>query len=415
MKKKLAIIGSGISGMACAYYLRDKYEISIFEKNDYLGGHTHTHQMSKDNKDFTLDTGFIVFNEHTYPNLLKLFSELGVDKQPSNMSFSVQNLHTKFEYGSEGMAGLFAQKSNLFSLRHWKFLLEIKRFFKVATRDFENNNLAENTIEEYCKARNFSYYFLDNYLVPMAAAVWSTPHSKVYDFPIKSLIPFFYNHGLLDLNKEYQWYTVKGGSNTYIKKILEKTNFDINLNTEILEVFLQEDKVVVKTNSRTEFFDYAVMSCHSDQSLQIFKSLDDSKKKMLEAFPYNSNIAILHQDESIMPKSKNAWASWNHLIKKDATGTYQASTTYWLNKLQKPNTDQNYFLTLNSIKKIDKSKIIKEIHYNHPLFTPQNFEIQKDLQKLNQDSRILFAGAYFGYGFHEDGLKSALEAVKILN
>lgn len=414
MRKKLAIVGSGISGMACAYYLRNNYDITIFEKNNYLGGHTHTHQMYDDGR-FTLDTGFIVFNEHTYPNLLKLFKELGIEKQKSDMSFSVQNLYTGLEYGSEGFCGLFSQKKNIFSIKHWKFLLEVKRFFKVATRDFENDNFSGKNIEQYCKSRGFSYYFLDNYLVPMASAVWSTPHGKTYDFPIKSLIPFFHNHGLLDLSKEYQWYTVRGGSNSYIKEILKKGNFDIRLDSPVEKVYREKDKVIVKTASIIEKFDYVVMSSHSDESLNIVKDLDLEEKKLLGAFPYNDNKAILHKDDSVMPQTKNAWTSWNTVIDKKNEDIYQASVTYWLNKLQKPKTKKNYFLTLNPIQEIDKDKVVKEISYNHPLFTSENFELQNDLPKLNKDSRILFSGAYFGYGFHEDGLKSALSVVKILS
>lgn len=414
MRKKLAIVGSGISGIACAYYLRNKYDITIFEKNSYLGGHTHTHQMH-DKTDFTLDTGFIVFNEHTYPNLLKLFKELGVEKQKSDMSFSVQNLHNGLEYGSEGFRGLFSQRKNILSIKHWKFLLEVKRFFKVATRDFENDSFSGKNIEQYCTSRGFSHYFRDNYLVPMASAVWSTSHTKTYDFPIKSLIPFFHNHGLLDLSKEYQWYTVKGGSNTYIKKILKTGNFDVHLNSKIDQVYKDGDKVAVVSGSNLYNFDYIIMSSHSDESLNIVKNLDLEEKKLLEAFPYSANKAVLHKDESVMPRTKGAWTSWNTVIDKKDDDVYQASVTYWLNKLQRPKTKQDYFLTLNPIQKIDRNKIVKEINYNHPLFTSENFELQKHLPKLNQESSILFTGAYFGYGFHEDGLKSALSVVKILS
>ncbi|MFO7711284.1 MAG: FAD-dependent oxidoreductase [Candidatus Woesearchaeota archaeon] len=396
---KLAIVGSGISGMACAHYLKEKYKISIFEKNDYLGGHTHTHRL-KHNKSFTLDTGFIVFNEKTYPNLIRFFKELGVEKQKSDMSFSVYNMDTGLQYSSKR---LFAQRKNLLSPRYWLFLRQINRFFRVA----QKKKGKSQTIRNYCREHGLSDFFIDNYLVPMSSAVWSMPHEEVYEFPISLLIPFFKNHGLLGINQQLQWYTVKGGSDTYIHKIVNGSDLDIHLNEPVTSVE-QGSKVRLTTRKRTYNFDRVILASHADESLTI-TNLPDKKRKLLEAFPYTPNKAILHTDASIMPPLKDAWASWNHVISKNNT-----STIYWLNRLQKPDTKTNYFLSLNPFQKIPKRHIVKEMNYHHPSFSVENFALQKRLQEINKDTNIFFTGSYFRYGFHEDGISSALKVVEQL-
>jgi predicted NAD/FAD-binding protein len=411
MKKKLAIIGSGISAMACAYYLRDDYEISIFDKNDYLGGHTHTHELEDDGRKFTIDTGFIVFNLHTYSNLLKLFSELGVEKQKSSMSFSVYNQKTGLQYSGSSLLHLFSQKKNLLSLTYLKFLIEINKFFKAALEDRESIKGSEETIRQYCARKHLSNYFLDNYLAPMSSAVWSTPHQSAYDLPISLIIPFFYNHGLLGVNRQFQWYTVKGGSNDYIKKIIKKGNFSIHLNEAASEVKESDRGVQLITKKGIYDFDYVVLACHSDESLKIAAGLALEKRQLLEKFSYSSNRAVLHTDISVMPTIRKAWASWNHVINKEDG---RSSTVYWMNELQKPDTKTNYFVSINPFQQIDKNKIIKELAYDHPLFTVENFAIQQRLQELNKDTKIFFAGAYFGHGFHEDGIKSGLQVAEIL-
>lgn len=411
--KKLAIIGSGISGISCAHYLKKDYQISIFEKNDYLGGHTHTHIIEENGKKFTLDTGFIVFNLETYPNLIQLFKELGIEKQKSDMSFSVINQKNNFQYATKNFLQIFAQTKNLFSFKYWRFLREITLFFKEANKDYSSVQTSKATLKEYCEEKNLSLFFIDNFLVPMTSAVWSTPHEEIYNFPIASLLPFFHNHGLLGLDQQFQWYTVKGGSNSYTKKIIENNNFDIHFNEEVLSAEEFNQKVILKTKKESYEFDFVICSTHADESLKIVKNLPENKKNLLKAFCYNDNKAVLHTDESLMPSIKRAWASWNHNIAEE-DGKYMTSTTYWLNKLQNPETKTNYFLSLNPFLKIQKDKIFKEITYQHPLFNPQNFAIQKNLQDLNQDTNLFFTGSYFGYGFHEDGLKSALEVIKKL-
>lgn len=413
MKKKLAIIGSGISAMTCAYYLKDDYEISIFEKNDYLGGHTHTHKLEEDGKPFTVDTGFIVFNQETYPSLIKMFFELGVEKQASSMSFSVYNKLNNLQYASEDLSHLFAQKKNITSIRFWKFIFEIKKFFKIALAEKDKVSGNKESIKEYCTRYGLNLFFIDNYLVPMSAAIWSTPQEKAYDFPISLLLPFFYNHGLLNYGHQFQWYTVKGGSNAYIKKIVKNSNFNIHLGEKANSVYEKEGRVVVETIKDSYKFDLAILASHADESLALAKDLSQDKKNLLSLFTYNSNMAVLHTDEEIMPPNRKAWASWNQVIDKDEKKSY-TSTIYWMNRLQKLPVKKNYFVSLNPFQKIKEEKIIKKINYNHPNFTIENFARQKELSSLNQNTKIFFAGAYFGYGFHEDGAKAGLNVVSEL-
>ena len=401
--KKLAIVGSGISAMSCAHYLKGKYKISIFDKNDYLGGHTHTHRMEEDGNRFTLDTGFIVFNHETYPNLLNLFRELGIKGRKSDMSFAVCNHDNGLQYGS---AAIFAQRSRMISLGYWRFLNDINRFFRIAKDD---NKMSGMTIRQYCRKNRLSGYFMDNYLVPMSSAVWSMPHKEVYDFPIALLIPFFKNHGLIGIRRHLQWYTVKGGSDSYTGKIVEGSGFDIHLKEPVVSAEETKGKVALKTRKRSYTFDHVILASHADESLRIAKGLPEEKRKMLQAFSYTPNAAVLHTDSSIMPSIRGVWSSWNHMMSKG-----QTSTIYWLNRLQNPGLKKDYFLSINPFQDIAGDKIIKRIKYSHPSYSMENFALQKKLQDLNKDTRIFFAGAYFGYGFHEDGIKSGLEVVRLL-
>ncbi|PLX20835.1 NADP transhydrogenase subunit alpha [Candidatus Parcubacteria bacterium] len=416
MKKKLAIVGSGISAMTCAFYLKDDFDVYIFDKNDYLGGHTHTHSIHENGKKIKVDTGFIVFNEETYPNMLKMFAELGVEKQKSEMSFSVYNQETGLQFSGTSYSHLFAQKRNFLSIRYIKFLLEINKFFKIAKNDHKKVSGSKETIADYCKRNGLSEYFIENYLAPMSAAVWSTPQEEVYNFPISLLLPFFYNHGLLGMEGQHQWYTVKGGSNTYTKKIVESGKFNIHLNEEVLSAIEGEDKAILNTIKGEYEFDYVVLASHANESLKIAKGMRPEDKELLSSFDYNKNIAILHTDEKVMPPVRKVWSSWNNVIKKDESGKIHSSTIYWMNRLEKLDTKTNYFVSLNPIEEIDAKKTIKKIEYYHPNFTVENFSIQNSLKDLNNDTRIFFAGAYFKYGFHEDGMTSGLNvAEKILN
>ncbi len=412
MKKKLAIVGTGISAMTCAHYLKNDFDITIFDKNDYPGGHTHTHKIEEGGHKFTIDTGFIVFNKETYVHMLEMFKDLGIEKRNSNMSFSVFNKNTNLQYAGTNFSTIFAQKNNIFSLKYWKFLLDIKKFFTIALADYHSIIGTDETIAAYCKRNGLSDFFIKNYLAPMSAAVWSTSQKEAYNFPIALLLPFFYNHGLLQASGQYQWYTVKGGSNTYTKKILENKEINLHLNEEALLVTENSDGVYLKTEKGEYNFDYMVLASHADESLKIASSLPGEKKKMLSAFSYNPNLAVLHTDDSIMPKVKKVWSAWNQIIEKGREEI--SSTVYWVNKLQDIKSKTNYFISVNPTEKIKEEKIIKRIQYQHPNFTVHNFALQKHLQDLNKNTKIFFAGAYFGHGFHEDGVRAGLEAVRQL-
>jgi predicted NAD/FAD-binding protein len=408
----LAIIGSGISAMGAANSLKDDFDITIFEKNDYLGGHTHTHRLEEEGKEFTVDTGFIVFNLKTYPNLVRLFSELGVEKQKCEMTFSVWNQDTGLQYASTGPAGLFAQRKNLFSARHWKFLLEIPKFYRMALADRDKMAGTHETIAEYCRRKGLSEDLLENYLAPLSSAVWSTgqANADAYDFPIAIIIPFFYNHGMLKFWPPVQWYSVVGGSDTYTRRIAERGNFDIRLPEPVQAVTESGEKVKVQTAKDTYEFDYAILGSHADESLQMVQGLAPEKRELLSQFGYTKNRAVLHTDEAVMPPDRRAWASWNQSIKTLPDGKKVTSTVYWMNPLQHTASKNNYFVSINSFIPIDPAKVVREIDYAHPHFTVDNFARQSQLQSLNEDTRIFFAGAYFRWGFHEDGLWSGLAA-----
>ncbi|KPJ85658.1 hypothetical protein AMJ57_02160 [Parcubacteria bacterium SG8_24] len=416
MKKRLAIIGSGISAMGSAYHLRDDFDVTLFEKNDYLGGHTHTHRLRENGHEFTVDTGFIVFNRNTYPNLVRLFKELGVRKQKCEMTFSVWNHDTGLQYSSTGPSGLFAQRKRLVSARYWRFLLEIPKFYRMALADRDKMSDNRETIAEYCRRKGLSEDLLQNYLAPLSAAVWSTGqvNADAYDFPIAIIIPFFFNHGMLKLWPPVQWYSVVGGSDTYTRRIIETGDFDIRLHEPVVRVVESADGVTVETPKGSYDFDYAVLASHSDESLRLVPDLAPGKRELLGQFGYTPNTAILHTDSSVMPPNRKAWAAWNQGIKTLSDSRKVTSTTYWMNPLQHTDSRKDHFVSINPFTPVDPDKVIKEIQYSHPHFTVENFSRQPELHSLNEDTRIFFAGAYFRWGFHEDGLCSALKVVERL-
>jgi predicted NAD/FAD-binding protein len=416
MKKRLAIIGSGISAMGCADRLRDEFAITIFEKNDYLGGHTHTHRLQEGGREYTVDTGFIVFNLHTYPNLIRLFGELGIEKQKCSMTFSVWNHDTGLQFGSEGLRGLFAQPGSWRSRRHWKWLLEIPRFYRLALAERETMAGSHETIKEYAERHGLSRDFLDNYLAPLSAAVWSTGQigTSAYDFPIAIIIPFFYNHGMLRLWPPVQWYSVVGGSDTYTRRIAERGDFEVRLSEPAVSVTETAEGVRVVTEKGEYEFDAAVVASHADESVQLTPELEPAKRDLLRQYGYTPNRAVLHTDESVMPSNRRAWAAWNQSLKTMPDGRVATSTAYWMNPLQHTKSAKNHFVSINPFLPIDPAKVIKELDYSHPHFTVENFALQPELNRINGTGRIKFAGAYFRYGFHEDGLMSGLAAAESL-
>ena len=407
---KIAVIGSGISGLSSAYYLSKKNEVDLFEKDDHFGGHSYTFDIKEKNKKVPVDLGFIVFNKTTYPNLINFFEELKVPYEKSDMSFSVSVKDSNIEYGGTGFNSLFARKNNLFNFNFIKMIYEIISFYKSAPVLLKKD-LKNLTLGNYLDNSKISKYFVNYHIIPMVAAIWSMPFSKARDIPFELFLNFFNNHGLFKLKDRPQWYTVTNRSRNYVSKVLDKINGEYFKNYEIKKIIRSDDNVRIFINTLSEYrdYDHVVLACHADQSLKLIDNPSNEEKEILNEFTYISNEAYLHTDVDLMPNKTNAWSSWNSISKKDLSKT---CVTYWLNKLQNLDTNKNYFLTLNSITKIKDSKIIKKINFTHPYLNNKSFEMQNRLKDLQGKKRVWFSGSYFGYGFHEDGLKSSLEMLK---
>ena len=403
---KIAVIGSGISGLSAAYFLSKHHKVDLYEQNNHFGGHSYTYDIKEENKIIPVDLGFIVFNELTYPNLINFFNELGVPFEKSNMSFSVSIKNTNVEYGGSGLNAIFANKLNLFNFNFLKMIREIISFYNYAP-SLLNNNAREESLGNYLEKSNLSKYFIEYHIIPMVAAIWSMPFSKAKEMPLKLFLNFFINHGLFRLKNRPQWYTVTNRSRAYVKKILEKISGEIFKNYKINNISRSDDNVKISFGSGHLDYDHVVLACHADQSLNILDEPTIEEKEVLNKFTYVPNRAFLHTDKNLMPIRKKAWSSWNSITKDNKT-----CVTYWLNKLQSLKTDKNYFLTLNPVEEIEESKVIKQERFTHPYFNNENVSLQKDLHLLQGRKRTWFCGSYFGYGFHEDGLKSSMELIK---
>ena len=407
---KIAVIGSGISGLSAAYYLSKKYEVDLFEKNDHFGGHSYTYEINENKKKVPVDLGFIVFNELTYPNLIDFFKELNVPFEKSDMSFSVSVKNSTIEYGGSGFSSLFARKNNLLNFNFIKMVYEIISFYKTAPILLKNN-LKNLTLGNYLDNSKLSKYFINHHIVPMVAAIWSMPFSKAREIPFELFLNFFNNHGLFKLKNRPQWYTVTNRSRTYVSKVLNKISGEYFKNYKIRKIIRSDDNVRIFMESGGDYrdYDHVVLSCHADESLDLIENPSTDEKEILKEFSYIPNTAYLHKDSNLMPNKKRAWSSWNSISRNDLSGT---CVTYWLNKLQNLDANEDYFLTLNPVCEIKKNKIIKKITFTHPYLNIKSFNVQNRLGDLQGKQRTWFSGSYFGYGFHEDGLKSSLEMIK---
>ena len=403
---KIAVIGSGISGLSAAYYLSKYHKVDLYEQNDHFGGHSYTYDIKEESKIVPVDLGFIVFNELTYPNLINFFNELDVPFEKSNMSFSVSIKNTNVEYGGGGIKAIFANKINLLNYNFLKMLKEIVLFYNHAP-SLLNTNIKEETLSDYLKRSNLSKYFIEYHIIPMVAAIWSMPFSKAKEMPLKLFLNFFINHGLFRLKNRPQWYTVTNRSRAYVKKILEKISGEIFKNYKINNISRNDENVRVSIGNEYLDYDHVVLACHADQTLNILEEPTEIEKKILNKFTYVRNKAFLHTDTNLMPLRKKVWSSWNSITKDNKT-----CVTYWLNRLQNLKTNNNYFLTLNPVEEIKERQIIKQEYFTHPYFNNENVNLQKDLHLLQGKKRTWFCGSYFGYGFHEDGLKSSMELIK---
>ena len=406
---KIAVIGSGISGLGAAHFLSKKHNVDLFEKNDHFGGHSYTVDISLNNskEKISIDLGFIVFNKINYPNLVKLFEKLQVNYEKSNMSFSVSVKDSNIEYSGNGLKGLFANKYNIFNLRFIKMVKEIFFFYKEAD-SMKKENFVDQTLGEFLKSKKMSNYFIKFHIIPMVSAIWSMPTDLAYEMPMSLFINFFQNHGLFKIKNRPQWYTVSGRSKSYVEKILKTINGEYFKNYNINKVVRNKNGVRLYYGSSNEYFEYdkAIFAVHANETLELINDLTDSEKKILENFQYKKNIAYLHNDERLMPNRKSVWSSWNSILdKKDVK---KNCVTYWLNKLQNLNTKRNYFLTLNPFIPIEDKKIIKKVEFTHPFYDIKTINAQKYLSELQGVNNSYFCGSYFGYGFHEDGLNSGI-------
>ena len=410
---KIAVIGSGISGLSAAYYLSKKHQVDLFEKEDHFGGHSHTIDLTLGTKKVSVDIGFIVFNFKTYPNLIEFFNENKIEIEKSDMSFSVTVKDSSFEYCGKGLNGIFSNRSNLVNFRFLKMFFDIIKFYKKC--DNLNKLNEETTLGNYLKKEKVSKEFIDYHLIPMVSAIWSMPPYEANQMPLKFFLKFFQNHGLFKLMNRPQWYTVSNRSRTYVENILSKLSGEHFKNYKVNKIRCNANGVDLYYGGESEFFNYdkVVIAAHADEALSIIEDPTEDEVKILSNFNYKENIAYIHTDEKIMPKNRKAWCSWNSSIKKNETE--KNSITYWLNLLQNLKCEENIFLTLNPYFEINSSKVLRKVKFTHPYFNQSALTYQSKLKNLQNKRNILFCGSYFGYGFHEDGIKSSIEMLKNLN
>lgn len=404
---KIAIIGSGISGLTSAFLLNRKHDIQVFEAADWIGGHTHTVPVQLNGQSYAIDTGFIVFNNWTYPNFYRLLDQIGVTYQPTEMSFSVHDPRSGLEYNGHSLNSLFAQRRNLLSPSFWGMLRGIMRFNQEALFDLQQGHLDDQiSLGSYLRQRNYSQSFIDNYIVPMGAAIWSMPLHKMLEFPLQFFVRFFKNHGLLSVNERPEWQVIKGGSSAYIEPLISSFSKKIRLNCPVQRVERDERGVIIHSAAGRETFDKVVFACHSDQALKLLSAPSALEQSILGALPYAENDVVLHTDTRLLPKRKLAWASWNYRLGGDSA--QPAALTYNMNILQGIQAPETFCVSLNQTAAIDPEKIIARFSYAHPQFSLAGVAAQPQWQAIQGIQHSYFCGAYWGNGFHEDGVVSAL-------
>ncbi len=411
---RIAVVGSGISGLSAAWLLsRDRdYEVVLFEREARLGGHTHTHKVTLEGREFSVDTGFIVYNDENYPLLKRLFNELGVATQPTNMSFSVQDARSGLEYNAGSFGNLMANPRNLLDQKFLKMLGEIKRFYKEAHHLLETEG-AGPTLGDYLIEQKYSPMFIDDHLVPMVSALWSAPAGQIMKFPGKYLIRFMRNHRMLQVDGRPQWRTVTGGSSRYIDLMRKDWRVTERLEMPVLRILREEDYVRLVTDDGEERFDHVVLACHSDQALALLGDPSEAETSILGAIPYQNNDAVLHTDARLLPKKKKTWAAWNAYI--PAQPGAACTVSYYMNILQSLDAPEPLIVSLNRSAEIDPDKIIASMKYQHPVYNNASINAQNRRVAINGLRRTWFTGAYWRYGFHEDGLRSAVSVAKALD
>lgn len=412
-KLNIAIIGSGISGLSAAWLLAKNHHVTLYEADAHLGGHAHTIDVDVAEGSLPVDTGFIVYNRLNYPNLTALFDLLGVKTEPTEMSFALSLNNGAYEYAGNNVDTFFGQRKNIASPGHWRLLIDLARFFWQSQKQIVQMDKGA-TLGDFLNHFQYSTYFTNDHIVPMGAAIWSTPMSKILDFPAQSFIDFYANHGMLQFSKRSEWRTVSGGSRTYIQKILDDVDIDVQIGTRVQSIIRLDQEVQIKDNCGVlRPFDHVVIATHPDQALQLLDQPDPQEHDLLSAFTYQPNKAVVHFDKQWMPKHQRVWSSWNY-IKKGAGTDAALCLTYWMNRLQNLDTEQDVFVTLNPTQDIHTKAVIAEFDYDHPIFTQQAMHAQQALWHLQGQKRTWYCGAYFGHGFHEDGAQSGLAVAEQL-
>ena len=412
---KIAVVGSGISGLSAAYYLSKKHNVDLFERENQFGGHANTIKVSYDhNKEIAVDIGFMVFNKNTYPNLINFFLENKIEIEKSDMSFSVSVNGSDMEYCGKGLGGIFSNKKNLLNLKFIKMFFEIISFYKNCEK-IETEEVKSITLGEYLKEIKISGYFINYHIIPMVSAIWSMPPYEATQMPLSFFLNFFKNHGLFKIKDRPQWFTVANRSKTYVDKVISQISGEHFKNYNINKVVRNDFGAKIFYGEENEFFDYdkVVIATHADEALKIIDNPTSDEELILKNFKYRGNTAVIHFDESIMPKNKKAWCSWNSSMSVD--NIQKTSVTYWLNQLQNLKIERNIFLTINPYREIPTDKTFKKVSFSHPYYDTEALSNQNNLYRIQNKKNILFCGSYFGYGFHEDGIKSSIEMLKTLN
>ena len=406
---KIAIIGTGISGLTAAYLLSKNHKITVFEKNDYVGGHTHTHELEYNNKSWAVDSGFIVYNEQTYPNFINLLNQIGVKRQITRMGFSVTSSKHNLEYAGHSVNGLFAQRSNLFNPSFYQMLSGMLRFNNEARNNLKSLS-PKKTLGEYLIDNRYPDEFIDYYIIPIGSAIWSTVPKDMMDIPAIFFIRFFENHGLLQILNRPKWWVIKGGSKTYVEKMIINFRQNIRLSTPVKKIMRNKNNVSIYFGGNgkdVELFDTVILATHSNQALALLGNPTKAEKEILGSIPYQKNEALLHYDHSILPQRKLAWSSWNYFL--DQNDRKPVALTYNMNILQSLLCKRIFCVTLNSEDLINPDKVIKRITYEHPLFTLDGINAQQRKDEISGLNNTYYCGAYWHNGFHEDGVVSALE------
>ena len=408
---KIAVVGAGVAGIVAAYLLQRKHRVTLYEKNDYIGGHTHT-LFIKEGEDAgtPVDTGFIVFNEKTYPNFIRFLSQLGVDKQKSSMTFSYFCRKRNLCYGTENAKTFFVQRKNLVSPLFWQMFFGILSFNRTTPMLLEKGALKGFTMGEYLKSHRYSTRFIEDYLLPVSAAVWSTPDARMLDFPMEIFARFFANHGLFSIKRHPQWYTVAGGSSSYVKAFLREFKGKVWEGRPVARIERIKKGAEVQTrDGAKERFDKVVIAAHADEALSLLADPSDEEKQLLSLWQYSKNRTVLHTDTTFLPSNPLVWSSWNYVRSHETASGSPVSLTYYMNRLQNLNVMNHYCVTLNTDREIASKHLIREMMYNHPLYTFDALSSQDSLKELNGTANTFFCGAYLGYGFHEDAVRSAIE------